>query len=157
MNQTSVQQIAQARWGLILKECIQCGIKWGAILGAIYGLFTGLFFGLIIGPLIGMSTGLIGGIMLALMIYAWRKWLQPATLSEQAIRWLAPLPIGFSYLVVCYQISDAYQGFRAYINDLLMNIMHFQFLSIFVTWSLLIMSVTLIIVIPSILHETQAY
>ncbi|XSG75971.1 hypothetical protein ACP8Y2_03010 [Herpetosiphon llansteffanensis] len=157
MDQSPGQQIVQPRWQLILKECIQRGIALGAIIGAIYGLFMGLFFGLIIGPLIGISAGLIGGIILALLIYAWRTWLQPATLSEQTIRWLAPLPIGFSYLVVCYQISNPHYGFGAFIKELLINIVHFQFLSIFITWPLIIMSITLIMVIPSILYETQSY
>ncbi|WP_345724260.1 hypothetical protein [Herpetosiphon gulosus] len=129
-------------------------MKLGAMLGSGYGLLAGLIFGLPVGFLIGLAAGFIGGFILALCIFAWRKWLNPYTFDERYIRWLAPLPLSTTYIVIAYHVNS-FGDFGWYLKLLSRSVTEYSFLSIFVSWPCIIMSITLIIVIPSILFETQ--
>lgn len=154
MYQVSTNQLGKAHFRLIFTECVQRGMKLGTMLGSGYGLLAGLIFGLPVGFLIGLVAGFIGGLILALCIFAWRKWLNPYRFDERAIRWLAPLPLSATYIVVAYHVNS-FGDFGLYLKLLLQSVTHYSYLSIFISWPCIIMSMTLIVVIPSILFETQ--
>lgn len=154
MYQLATNQLGKAHFRLLFNECTQRGMKLGSMLGAGYGLLAGLIFGLPVGFLIGLVAGFIGGFILALCIFAWRKWLNPYRFDERAIRWLAPLPLSAIYIVVAYFVNS-FDDFGWYLKSLFQSITHYSYLSIFISWPCIIMSITLIIVIPSILFETQ--
>lgn len=155
MYQVPINSATTVGFGSIMGICLRRGMVLGTSLGTTYGLVFGLFYGIVVGAIIGFIAGLIGGFMLALALYAWRRWLSPHNISDYHLSWLAALILGFSYIGVWHRLISR-DSLYDYLKTSIPNLLRMDENNVFAIWPSIIIAITIILSLPGILRQMRS-